>query len=115
MQPMGLVTALVVDARMELGEWSNSVPFFEFPSLFSHPSLSPLPATIDIRLKVWQREVVGHTTMRSTVLNLHMPKSDLPQRGELTQTERCAHTYREVRSHRQRGTLTQTERCARTQ
>lgn len=34
-----------------------------------------------IKLKRWQGESVGHTMMCSTVLNLHLPKKELPTRG----------------------------------
>ena len=35
----------------------------------------------DIKLKSWQREVVGTTIMFSSVLNLHQPKNQLPDKG----------------------------------
>lgn len=34
----------------------------------------------DIKLKVWKEETVGHTMMRSSILNLHWPKGTLPTR-----------------------------------
>ena len=35
----------------------------------------------DIRLKSWQREFVGTTVMYSSILNLHQPKKQLPDKG----------------------------------
>ena len=37
---------------------------------------------IDTKLKRWRKEVVGHTVMHSSVLNLHQPKNPLPAKGE---------------------------------
>ena len=38
----------------------------------------------DIKLKVWKGETVGHTMMRSSILNLHWPKGTLPARCRVT-------------------------------
>ena len=38
----------------------------------------------DIKLKSWQRETVGTTIMFSSVLNLHQPKKQLPEKGNNT-------------------------------
>lgn len=37
----------------------------------------------DVKLKSWQREIVGTTIMFSSVLNLHQPKKQLPEKGIL--------------------------------
>eukprot|EP00731_Ephydatia_muelleri_P016093 Em0009g517a len=38
----------------------------------------------NIKLKVWKGETVGHTMMRSSILNLHWPKGTLPARLQST-------------------------------
>ena len=36
---------------------------------------------LDIKLKKWRKEVVGHTVMHTSVLNIHQPKKQLPDKG----------------------------------
>ena len=65
-----------------LDEREKLLRIFSVDTLGPHYNCVIYSSLSDIKLKRWRKEMVGHTVMYSSVLNLHQPKKTLPVKGE---------------------------------